>query len=320
VPASVSAATGGWYRRLLHGWMPPSVSQARLEADLPIYRVQLATLLAEVEAARPPVGADGAARRLAAWAAEIETLLADCDAALRQRDAEKAWRCFKTARRTELFLVSHVRPSAVRTRAWALREEAGQKLAASWRGRSILETLKERDGQAPSVDEVVDAARLLDDHHDNQYQRLAIVARRLGLLTLATGLALAGWLVFAPGLRGADPAAPLAWGRGYWLAVMLMGFIGALVSGFVATDQRSAERAIPLQLLGSQLIYARLALGTLSAVAAATLLASGIVTLLRQPLSPELVLAAAFVAGFSERFVVRAVESAAGAGGSARDK
>jgi hypothetical protein len=299
------------------GWRPRSVSQKRLEIDLPIYRVQLETLLAEV-AARPAT-AGPVAGALSAWKAEIAALLADCDAALQRGDAEKAWRCFKAARRTELYLVNHVRPGAVRTRAWALREEAAKKLAASWRGRSIAAALAERNDQAPSVHDVVDAARLLDEHHDNQYQRLAIVGRRLGLLTLGTLVALATWLVVDPRLGPSDGAAALE-GRGFWLAVMLMGFVGALVSGFVATDQRAAERAIPLQLLGSQLIYARLALGTLSAVAAALLLASGIVTLFEQSFSPRLALAAAFVAGFSERFVVRAVESAAGTGGSAPER
>jgi len=90
------------------------------------------------------------------------------------------------------------------------------------------------------------------------------------------------------------------------LALALMGLIGAAVSVLISTKSVSSDR-VPLQQAQSAILLARLVLGPLSALAVVTILASGIVKG-RVP-DYATALAAAFVSGFSERFVLHSIDA-----------
>lgn len=317
-----------------------SVSRARLEAELAVYEPEFGRLKALAEAV--PQTADGAPSQagvsgvLHTSVEEIEELIKRCKSALEQRDAITAWHCYKAARRTELYLLEVLQPEMLQARAEAIRQEARRKLKSSWRGQSIEELLKKcsgphtkegsedhtKEGSESSegqhlkpckAEYVVAAAKILDEHHDNTYQKINIIEARLSLLSFGALLALVGWLLIGP-LLGAPSCLSGASIPSYvfWLAVVLLGAVGAIVSGFIVTGKGSQEQKIPDLLLTTRFILARLALGSLTALAVSIFLSSELITLGKESASCELVFAAAFISGFSERLVLRAVEAAVG--------
>ena len=100
--------------------------------------------------------------------------------------------------------------------AIANEAEDEKKGVTEWRRESIKKLLKDKEGKlvpvsAPpppprklipvnsqQVDKMIEAKRLLDEHYDNVYQRLAILKTRLTLLFFL-GLAFLGlWFVVLP--------------------------------------------------------------------------------------------------------------------------
>jgi hypothetical protein len=88
------------------------------------------------------------------------------------------------------------------------------------------------------------------------------------------------------------------------LALAFMGLARAVVSVLISTKSASSDR-VPLQQAQAAILLGRLALGPLSALAVATLLATGIID--GQVPDYNRVLAAAFVSGFSEKFVLHSI-------------
>jgi ADP-ribose pyrophosphatase YjhB (NUDIX family) len=287
-----------WWQSL---WQ--STSHTRLAQTLAAYRIELEDLVAQSKASDGPSWPSDAALRNLDRAEE----------ALRSYDTDLAWRCFTAANRLALY--GHhalAGQSAVNDRARAILQEAQQKKLSGWRKSTIVDLL---DGDADvSPDKVVFAWQILDEHHANVYHKLRVVERQLGLLAIAALVAVIVWIAAAPSLAvslansGPAGSANLALdSRGFAAAIVLFGVMGAIVSGILSMARGPEGRAIPALLLDSMVTLARLALGAVAALAAATFLASGIIAGLEP--GPELVLAVAFAAGFSERLVVRAVES-----------
>jgi hypothetical protein len=169
------------------------------------------------------------------------------------------------------------------------------------------------------VEAVAGAARILHDDQDNMYYRIAILRTRLWTLTGLSVLVLLGWLVLAPNMGAEigeampDLPQPLVWRLQltqthiFWLAIMVAGVAGAVFSGFTVAIEPADRASIPRELQTTSLTVARLALGSVSAVFFATFLLAGMSTVV--VLSYGALLAAAFVAGFSERILVQAVQA-----------
>ena len=85
--------------------------------------------------------------------------------------------------------------------------------------------------------------------------------------------------------------------------VILMGIIGATVSGFLGIIETGTENAIPNQLFGTTILTARLVLATVAALAVYIFLGTGLLLLFSSKISFELLLAFCFAAGFSETIV-----------------
>jgi hypothetical protein len=158
------------------------------------------------------------------------------------------------------------------------------------------------------------ARAVMDDYLDNVYRRLAILGRNLGR---------AGWMLFAVlvlatvtivlALEIGDGSESVAaiWIDVRFLAVVLaLGAVGGATSGLISQLRRSAESRIPDELAKRYLIWLRPLTGAAAAL--------GVVTILRAGLGGARIdslvaFAAAFAAGFSERLVSQAVESASSA-------
>jgi hypothetical protein len=162
--------------------------------------------------------------------------------------------------------------------------------------------------------EVVRAKRILDEHSDNRYHKLAILKNRLRLLTIIGIGAIVGWVALFSFLEPMSIRVPVDTGYStfqkllLWLAVLASAVLGALFSGFsssISTEQ--GKTRIPDELSTTTITFARFTLAMVSAIAISIFLASGVLNLPKP--SFELLLGIAFASGFSDRLLVRAIES-----------
>jgi len=148
---------------------------------------------------------------------------------------------------------------------------------------------------------LVYAAELLDEHTDNVYRRLSILQARLRRLNFVALAAIGGWIIVSPRLGETLPVES----RTFYTLTLLLGVMGAVVSGY-SLARASPGGKIPEQLQTSTLLFARLMLGAVSALALSTFVSSGVLNV-GSTLSAALV--TAFAAGFSEQFVAKTVDS-----------
>jgi 8-oxo-dGTP pyrophosphatase MutT (NUDIX family) len=224
-------------------------------------------------------------------------------------DAERGWRCLKAADR---FMLYGLDPERLPIEARPILAEASEeeKGLSKWRRTSIQEALCENGGklkQKLDAQDVVRAKRILDEHQDNVYQKVEILKSRLRLLCVASLAAVAAWLIEPPFLPYPSSLATATTSpRLMWLGVILSGVLGAVFSGFsssISTDQKRAR--IPSELSTSSVTLARLSMAVAASLAAAIFLASGALNVLKP--TYELMLAAAFAAGFSDRLLLRGI-------------
>jgi 8-oxo-dGTP diphosphatase len=254
------------------------------------------------------------------WDRRARRLVAVARKAYDDGDAELGWRAVKAVDR---YLVYGQDAAGLLMEARPVLHEAidEQKGLSKWRTASVRALLCDAEGKLRSdltADQVVRAKRLVDEHQDNVYQKLGILRSRLRLLSVAGLIALAVWLIVPPFAPPGAPALASAssafWGQAWlgprlaWLGIVLAGILGALFSGFstsMSTDQ--AKTRIPVELSSSAVTAARLTMGVVASLAISIFFVSGALNLV-QP-TYELLLAVAFVAGFSDRLLLRAIES-----------
>jgi hypothetical protein len=307
---------GRWWRRL---W--PVSSAQRLNDILPTYRRDLAFL---IQSTTTPGGKP-------AWASEAEQLLDLAEQAVRDRNPERGWRHFHAAQRLELHGLRALGPEAFRARAQSIRAEALQKLR-SWRRKQVEELFGAlpAPGTPPApvspaeLAAASESALLLHEHFSNeamkqgaaQAQTRVVVGLALGAILL--WLRLAGPRVFKP-LAAAEQ---LTWDDpGLLGSALAFGLMGASFSALTSlAGQSSSPQTIPEQVFTYRITLARQAVGVLSALVVVVLLASDFLQIRQLPMTPSLVLLAAFAAGFSERLVVRALERFAGAADGSKGK
>lgn len=292
-----------------------SPSLQRLENAIPIFRVELDALEKSSTAGR------GVADSLV-WAEQAKALLGGAEKAVATRNAERGWRCLKAADRFTWYGLATAAPDLLAAKVEAISNEAEdeKKGVTKWRRESIKKLLRDKEGKlvpvsSRQVDKMIEAKRLLDEHYDNVYQRLAILRTRLTLLFFL-GLAFLGlWFVVLPPVPlavtandGADAFVALSnTPARFWAMVVLAGLLGALISAFtsaIGTDPK--QSSIPAELSTLTLTAARLMVAALSALAITLFLSSGILNFEQQ--SYAFLIAVAIVSGFSDRLLLRAIE------------
>jgi hypothetical protein len=287
---------------------PEHTSTRRLGYTLPQFEQELEAIIED-----SILRGDG--HNSSSWHHRSGRLLELAKLAHQMGDAEKGWRFLKAADRFSLF---GLEPESLKSEANAILAEASDdnKGLSKWRRTAILKALADDSGNLKTslrAGEVARAKRILDEHQDNVYQKHRILKHRLGILTFISFLLAVLWIAwppFSPILATPPQIADAIAGRRVWVAVILTGIIGALVSGFsssVATDQTLAR--IPSELLATTITFARLALAVLSSLAISIFLMSGLLNLPNPSLG--ILLAVAFASGFSDRLLLRALESLA---------
>jgi hypothetical protein len=253
------------------------------------------------------------------WDKRSKHLLERAKDALNDCDAELGWRCLKAADRFRLY---GLETEDLKGEARSIHNEASdqEKGLPKWRGKSIQELLSDPAGKLKeqlNARDVARAKRLLDEHQDNVYHKLVILQSRLRLLTVISWIAIGVWVVWpplSPVVKPVTAASRLAEGvasvptRRLWFAVILLGVLGAAFSGFsssIAADQK--KNRIPDELSTSTVTFARFSLAMVSAIAVSIFFLSGVLNLPSPSL--ELLLAVAFASGFSDRLILRAIDS-----------
>jgi hypothetical protein len=267
---------GGRIRRL---WSTRD-SHRRLGGKLTAYRGQLAVIDDVTGSERTTT---------------LAPLLDATEAALADNDVDQAWACFHAALEVELLLDARAHEGNLHTWAELLAAEV-QKVDSAWRYEAATALLAP-DTRNPHT--LYHARRLIDEHYDNMWRQLRTFRRYLAALASVSMLFVVG-VVVVDALGG--PLLP-AVGTAHLVAVVLFGGLGATVSAALSAGRDSKRN--PEQLVDTWVGLARVAVGMAAALALVTFLHSGFVSV--GPPSPALALAVAFVAGFSDRLLVRTV-------------
>lgn len=296
-------------RRWRHGLLP-STSYSRLAVEL---KVNGKNLDSQIEQLTPDT--PGGSSNLPLLSAARE-MLREAETALGEGSVELGWGLLKASNRSLIYAMPE---GELASRAHQILRESSdkEKAVSAWRRDAIRELLASADGKLKeplklNAEKVAQAAQILDVHYDNVYQKLSIVRGRLVFLAVMTFLALISWLVVLP--LPADLTTRMEKIDGspwfFWATIFLSGVTGALISGFTSSlTKRGGASRIPTELDFTSIMFARLALGALSALAVTIFLTMGLLKL--GELSYGLMLAVTIVSGFSERLLLRALESAA---------
>lgn len=292
-----------------------SPSLQRLKNTIPIFR-------AELDALEELCNAKGGAADSFEWVKLVRALLEEVNESVEAGDAERGWRCLKAADRFTWHGLGAVTPDLLAAKVEAIANEAEdeKKGVTKWRRESIRKLLKDKEGKLIPVSRqqvvrMIEAKRLLDEHYDNVYQRLAILRTRLTVLC-CLGLAfLILWFVVTPpvplimttdGRTDAFVALSNTPAK-FWFTVVLAGILGSLISAFTSAIGTNPKQSnIPAELSTQTITAARLVVAALSAIAITLFLNSGILSFEQQ--NYALLIAVAVVSGFSDRLLLSAIE------------
>jgi uncharacterized membrane protein len=246
------------------------------------------------------------------WVHTADEFLTSSEQYLDARNIHQGWVSLTSAQRA---ILSHSDDPEVERAAIALWREANK--VTGWRAKAIgdlicspkgelLPELRARPIPAESRERVISAVALRDDEFHTTYFKILLRRRHLFQLFLFLWLGVALCL-----LLSVSKVLPAPFDDPQQVAaVILFGALGAGLSvgqGLLAAD---VSARIPAQLIGSFVVWMRPGIGAVAALTALALLhANKTLQVLGSYTSePGVVLAVAFAAGFSERFIVGAIE------------
>ncbi|MEA2889248.1 MAG: hypothetical protein QOI05_41 [Bradyrhizobium sp.] len=238
------------------------------------------------------------------WAQCAVRNLLDAEQKLASGRDEQAWASASAAQRA--ILSNPANPERAARAAISLRYEAEKKITG-WRADAIAELIRPAKGDAApdpvkQQQRIVEAMSLRDDYNQNNYLKIAL--RRSHLARLARFLWTGILICF---LASCFKALPSPYdNRQQVLLVLLFGIIGAYLSvsqGLLNTD---VSAKIPAQQIGAFVVWMRPAIGAAAALLALALLNAKVLTF--DPAVPGITYLFAFAAGYSERFIVGAID------------
>jgi len=252
----------------------------------------------------------------APWVRAAYRLLLDADRHLAALNLQSGWSSLEAALRVILLNAHEV--GRTERAAVALRHEADK--IGGWRAKAIKELICTDDGKvrpdlntAEGRSRVADALAIRDDFFNTTYFKITLLRRHLFQLFLLIWFAVLACLVLSdcatmpPPLN--DPK--------LLSAVVLFGILGAVVSLARSLMSTDVSAKIPAQQIGAFLVWMRPGIGAAMALISLVLLeANAALKLLDlssfDPRNRAVVMFVAFAAGFSERFIVGAIERVLG--------
>jgi hypothetical protein len=296
--------------RVSRRWIFPTRSDSleRLKASLQAYQHEYEQFKDWYIEKLPPMD-DGLS-----WSLHIDELLITVEEALEGGDEKIGWRAFQTAQRMELYGLAELgrlepekiqAPDILHGRAMSIYNEAKSKLTG-WRKATVMELLVKDDQIKADLRlfDLLDASRILSEHHENVYRRLDIIRRQFNILAVVALLALATWIGFSIYSSKIVESVALS------LSAIILGTLGACTSGIISLANSSTQERVPEKLLRSWITIARPLVGAISALAIVIFVFEGFFD--GGSANPEsmntFVHAAAFAAGFSERLLISTVD------------
>jgi 8-oxo-dGTP diphosphatase len=244
------------------------------------------------------------------WAKSSGDMLNKAKDALNCNEVELGWRCLNIARSMYFLGLDALNDENLRkAKARVIWEEANNKLG-SWRKQAVKDILFEHDDFKSNISgsDIFQAHRILSEYYENQFFKIAAFERHLFVLVLITTLAIASFIILTPAQSNDLIKAP---DRVFVTSIIIFGIMGAVVSGMLSA-KGGTEGRIPEQQISHTMIFAKLAVGAISALATYVFITSNLINIKlggNGDLTPPLILAASFAAGFTERLVSRAVET-----------
>ena len=239
--------------------------------------------------------------------ATAKQLLEEGRRAIDAGDVDRCWHMLNTANRV---LIARRDPIARGDATRVLLIES-RKLS-KWRRNGIASLVNASSVPEPSA--LMDALQLRDDFFENRYQRIAMQREQLTTLLVISLIAITVILVIAATAGGFD-------GLGTWdwrtLTLLLMfGILGASFSAARTITTDTLNSLIPELVMSKWITVARTVLGACPGLAIYAFLQSDLLNL--GNINTAKALAIAFAGGFSERLVVKAVETVTGADDAAK--
>ena len=257
---------------------------------------------------------------LPAWFVSATKLLSDSERSLNSGDIDRAWKCFHAAQRMEIYSLNITQ---LNIKAGLLRSES--KKLSFWRKDATAALLKLNeflDTSEPNAkvretdsryERVYQAALIRDESFNNQAHKDRIVKehiRFLAISTLLVGLILLLFRLLNQELKEIIPQHTLI-----LLHCPLFGMAGAILSSAHRVKSTSQSSRIPEIINTRTLTTLRIFIGGMSAFILCIFVKSQFVTsfftLNDQEMIPYIysLYFIAFIAGFSERLVLKAIDS-----------
>lgn len=248
------------------------------------------------------------------WIVGVEGLLEEARNSLKDNKNDLGWRLLHAAKQLYIFTLDQ---GECKTIAIKLREESG-KLNA-WRKNTVLrlvdEVAQEGKQEASQVKFKTYLASLIkDEHYENQYHKIHLRAISFkyvrGGLLIVLSLIIAFSVIYS--LYGKSDEFISQWPA--ILAVALFGALGAIFSSAITlTRNVNDNKDIPDVTLDHWVTFTRPFIGAGAGIAAYILLNAGLLnTAAIDPCQGSsisaVVLAFAFISGFSERLIIQAAE------------
>ena len=221
---------------------------------------------------------------------------------------QQGWVSLQSAHRAML-LNSKV-PEGLQLAAIELRREADR--VSGWRAKAIADLICDEKGDlrtdiftGPARMRVINALALRDDQFQTNYFKILLRRRHLFwlFLLLLTGIAASLLLSYFDILPPPFNKVELMAG------VVLFGVLGAALSVARGLLRADVSAKIPAQQIGSFVIWMRPAIGAAAALISFVFLNAKVIRLFDwDTTSPTIIFTVAIVSGFSERFIVGAIE------------
>jgi hypothetical protein len=309
-PQNGIVGSRSWLNRLRTGQ-----SGKRLAAELDVYSIEISLLNRKLREAKLDPSAYGYDT--------LSGLLKKSACALKKNDVAKGWKAFSAAHRIETYIYYRLTELTEReeskefatgwlqAKAVSVYTEGNQKLRR-WRKKTIKSLLSEKNQLKPITEigssDLTQSERILSEHHSNVYHRLGIIRSQFSCLLITAVIAIVGWVILLI-LKG-PPIKIDVYDLTLNIQTIIFGVLGACVSGILTLANSSTRQHIPEKLLNSWVTFARPLVGLVSALAVVNFTLIGILDFGEESLG--LYLAAAFIAGFSERLLIKTIESIVG--------
>jgi hypothetical protein len=239
------------------------------------------------------------------WARSAYTLLLRAEDQLSRWEIEGGWAAALSAQRA--ILSNPKNPERIKRVAITLRREADK--ITGWRAKAIDDLMAEPKGAPAPADareSVIDAVALRDDFSQNTWFKILLRRRHLSNLFVILWSAIVlfwvlSWLHILPDFLGDVSQVSV---------VILFGVLGAAVSVAQSLVAKDVSERIPTQQVGALVIWTRPGIGAAAALAVFAMLHANEHFAFLGPYTtkPAVIAVFSFLAGYSERFIIGALD------------